>query len=108
MLDEIDFPEMSFDEVEVMTQPFRIGEIKGVMTTSNGIKSPGPDEFNFSFFKRFWDLIQGEVVTHVQPILRNFNSSTELFIVLYHNYSKGGCSPLNWGFPSYFPSWISL
>ncbi|MCI18531.1 cysteine-rich receptor-like protein kinase, partial [Trifolium medium] len=60
-LDGIDFKELSMDEVSVMSQPFRIEEIQEVLATSDGNKSPGPDGFNFSFFKRFWDIIQGEV-----------------------------------------------
>ncbi|MCI29558.1 RNA-directed DNA polymerase (Reverse transcriptase), partial [Trifolium medium] len=44
-----------------MTVPFTATEIKEVVSSSDGDKSPSPDGFNFAFFKRFWGLIKGEV-----------------------------------------------
>jgi hypothetical protein len=55
--------ELSLDEVPALTQPFRLEEIQDVVASSDGNKSPGPDDFNFSFYKKFWDLIKGELMT---------------------------------------------
>ncbi|GAU37373.1 hypothetical protein TSUD_22470 [Trifolium subterraneum] len=41
--------------------PFSAEEIKEVVVKSDGNKSPGPDGFNFAFFKSFWDLLKNEV-----------------------------------------------
>lgn len=32
-----------------------------MVLASDGLKCPGPDSFNFAFYKRFWDLLKGEV-----------------------------------------------
>jgi hypothetical protein len=44
-----------------LTRPFLLAEIEEVVLESDGNKSPGPDGFNFSFVKSFWNLIKGEV-----------------------------------------------
>jgi hypothetical protein len=62
-LDGIEFLELSLDEVSALTQPFRLEEIQDVVASSDGNKSSGPDGFNFSFYKKFWDLIKGELMT---------------------------------------------
>jgi hypothetical protein len=43
--------------------PFSEEEVRRVVLESDGSKSPGPDGFNFVFYKRFWDLLKGEVGT---------------------------------------------
>jgi hypothetical protein len=40
---------------------FSTEEIDNVVMESDGNKSPGPDGFNFSFFKEFWYLLKDEV-----------------------------------------------
>ena len=47
-------------EVAVLTAPFGDEEIRGVVA-SDGTKCPGSDGFNFVFYKRFWNLLQGDV-----------------------------------------------
>ncbi|MCI18229.1 transposon TX1 putative protein [Trifolium medium] len=49
------------DDVVMLSAPFSAAEINVVVASFDGNKSPGPDGFNFSFFKRFWDLIKREV-----------------------------------------------
>ena len=62
-----------------MAVPFSEEEIKRVVVESDGAKSPGPDGFNFSFYKRFWDLLKGEVgimfnqFFHYVTLLRSFS-----------------------------------
>jgi hypothetical protein len=52
------------EEDDVMlSASFSATEIRVVMATANGNKTPGPNDFNFSFFfKWFWDLIGGSGV----------------------------------------------
>jgi hypothetical protein len=44
-----------------LSRPFSTEEIDNVVMESDGNKSPGPDGFNFSFFKEFWYLLKDEV-----------------------------------------------
>ncbi|GAU48001.1 hypothetical protein TSUD_404780 [Trifolium subterraneum] len=60
-LDGIVFLGLLSHEVGGLTTPFSEVEIKEVVVNSDGNKSPGPGGFNFSFFKRFWDLLKDEV-----------------------------------------------
>ncbi|MCI77263.1 GPI transamidase component Gpi16 subunit, partial [Trifolium medium] len=55
------FQGLSPDEVLELTTPFSGAEIKEVVVNSDGNKSPGPDGFNFAFFKRFWDILKVDV-----------------------------------------------
>jgi len=59
--DGVPLPSLSEIDAETLTTPFNDGEIKRVVLESDGSKSPGPDGFNFSFYKKFWDLLKGEV-----------------------------------------------
>ncbi|MCI81422.1 transposon TX1 putative protein, partial [Trifolium medium] len=60
-LDGIVFQGVDPVEVLALTVPFTATEIEEVVLRSDGDKSPGPDGFNFAFFKRFWGLLKGEV-----------------------------------------------
>jgi hypothetical protein len=60
-LDGMVFQHLLEEDDDVLCGPFSFSEIELAVATSDGNKSPGPDGFNFSFFKRFWDLIKVEV-----------------------------------------------
>jgi hypothetical protein len=60
-LDGMTFHGLAEDNVVMLSTPFSTAEIEVVVATSDRNKSPGQDEFNFSFFKRFWDLIKEEM-----------------------------------------------
>jgi hypothetical protein len=60
-LDGMDFNSLADDDVAMLSAPFSALEIDDAVATSKGNKSPGPGGFNFSFSKRFWNLIKGEV-----------------------------------------------
>jgi hypothetical protein len=47
--------------VEDLTDCFSLEEITEVVKECDGSKSPRPDGFNFTFFKEFWDLLEGDV-----------------------------------------------
>ncbi|MCI28890.1 cysteine-rich receptor-like protein kinase, partial [Trifolium medium] len=60
-LDGMTFNCLAEEDVAILSASFSATEIEVAVAPSNGNKSPGPDGFNFSFFKRLWDLIKGEV-----------------------------------------------
>jgi hypothetical protein len=62
-LDGVPLPSISEGEAGSLIVPFTVEEIRRVVVESDGTKSPGPDGFNFSFYKRFWELVKGEVGT---------------------------------------------
>jgi len=59
---------------------FEDDEIREVVLASDGLKCPDPDDFNFAFYKRFWDLLKGEV----RMMFDQFYHST----TLPHNFSS--------------------
>jgi len=54
--DGVPLPCLSEVETGGLVVPFSDKEIRRVVLESDGAKSPGPDGFNFSFYKRFWEL----------------------------------------------------
>jgi hypothetical protein len=60
-LDGIDFPLLPREKVEELTAIFSMEEILEAVKNCDGSKSPGPDGFNFSFIKEFWDLMKVDV-----------------------------------------------
>ena len=60
-LDGVDFARLSLEENRGLIAPFSLLEIEEVIKSSDGSKSPGPDGFNFSFFKEFWYLLKHEI-----------------------------------------------
>ena len=79
-LDGVTFASLSKMDRGGMVVPFSDEENKTVVLESDGAKSPGPDGFNFSFYKRFWDLLKGEVgimlnqFFHYATLPRSFSS----------------------------------
>ncbi|GAU35310.1 hypothetical protein TSUD_389350 [Trifolium subterraneum] len=60
-LDGIEFQGFDPGEVLTLTVPFTPTKIEEVVLSSDGDKSPGPDGFNFAFFKMFWGLLKDDV-----------------------------------------------
>ena len=60
-LDGVDFASISNVDNISLVALFSLEEIELVVKESDGNKSPGPDGFNFAFFKQFWYLIKNEV-----------------------------------------------
>ncbi|GAU47706.1 hypothetical protein TSUD_177110 [Trifolium subterraneum] len=73
-LDGVDFLQLSNDEAMGLEAPFGVQEVVEVIELSDGNKSPGPDGFNFSFFKKFWGLIELEVM----GLFQEFHNSARL------------------------------
>ncbi|MCH90385.1 LINE-1 reverse transcriptase like, partial [Trifolium medium] len=46
-------------------------EVSDVIVDSDGNKSPGPNGFNFNFFKKFWDILKRDVMTFFDDFHKN-------------------------------------
>ncbi|MCI07890.1 LINE-1 reverse transcriptase like, partial [Trifolium medium] len=62
-LDGLMLPTISEGEVELLCRPFEESEIKDCIVNSDGNKSPGPDGFNFEFFKGCWEVVKEDLKT---------------------------------------------
>lgn len=49
-----------------LIQPFSMEEIKGVVMNMKENSAPGPNGFSVSFFKKFWDIIKGDMASMFQ------------------------------------------
>ncbi|MCH87544.1 transposon TX1 putative protein, partial [Trifolium medium] len=61
-LDGVDFKQLTANEASMLEVVFEESEVAGVIELSDGNKSPGPDGFNFSFFKNFWNILKKDVL----------------------------------------------
>jgi hypothetical protein len=48
-------------KIWVFVSLFLMEEIEEVVRHSDGNKSPGPNDFNFAFVKKFWELLKGDI-----------------------------------------------
>ncbi|GJR84790.1 RNA-directed DNA polymerase, eukaryota [Tanacetum coccineum] len=63
---DMDFPnKLSSDEIHDLERTFSKEEIKGAVWDCGLNKSPDPDGFTFGFYRRFWSLIEDDVVAAV-------------------------------------------
>jgi hypothetical protein len=62
-LEGINFPNLSADDVDQLERPFEEGEVKVVIVDSQNNKSPGPDGFNFEFFRGCWEVVRVDLMT---------------------------------------------
>jgi hypothetical protein len=73
-LDGVDFKQLSNDEARGLEVNFGVREVVEVIELSDGNKSPGPNGFNFSFFKKFWGLLEKEIMC----LFAEFHDSAKL------------------------------
>lgn len=71
VLDGIHFSQISKSDNAELVAPFLEEEIKEAVWSCKGDKSPGPDGFNFNFYKQFWGLVKVEVCAFVQEFFTN-------------------------------------
>jgi hypothetical protein len=81
-LDGITFSRLNGDQCEGLEGRFLDTEVWEVVADADGNKSPGPDGFNFNFFKKFWGLLKEEI------------------LLLFHDFHTSSRLPLS--FSSYF------
>ncbi|GJX71178.1 RNA-directed DNA polymerase, eukaryota [Tanacetum coccineum] len=69
---DMNFPnKLSIDQALQSKRPFTVEEIKGAVWGCGSNKSPGPDGFTFEFYRRYWGLIEDEVVVAVNYFFHN-------------------------------------
>ncbi|XP_077214052.1 uncharacterized protein LOC143848883 [Tasmannia lanceolata] len=52
---------LSPNQIEALSKPFSMDEIRETIFASDGSKAPGPDGFNGDFYKSFWYLIKENI-----------------------------------------------
>ncbi|CAJ2637811.1 unnamed protein product [Trifolium pratense] len=55
----------------ILTEPFTEEEVKEIIWSSDGNKSPGPDGFNFNFLKTCWSIVKSDVMNFVEEFFVN-------------------------------------
>ncbi|GJZ89687.1 hypothetical protein Tco_0661469 [Tanacetum coccineum] len=76
---DAEFPnKLSFEQQTDLEINITRDEIKKAVWDCGVDKSPGPDGFSFGFFRRYWSLLENDVV---EAVLYFFN---------YEKFSKGG------------------
>lgn len=53
-------------EKEVLIKPFGVEEVKGVVMEMKVNSAPGPNGFSVTFFQKFWDITQGDLMCMFQ------------------------------------------
>jgi len=61
-LDAVEFKSLSLDDNLSLLDGFTKKEIRDAVWQSEGLKSPGPDGFNFNFLKNSWEFLKDEFV----------------------------------------------
>ena len=74
-LDNIQFQQLSVEDNNMLTKCFDAIEIKKAVWGCGSSKSPGPDDFNFSFIKKFWDIIGKDIIHAVEHFYKFGNIS---------------------------------
>ena len=57
LLDNVPVPNINSEDNRALIKVIFMEEVKQVVWDCGSNKSPGPDGFNFSFFKEFWEII---------------------------------------------------
>lgn len=65
LLDGISFNQLDDENNSFLVEQFSEGEIRDAVWDCEGDKSSGPDSFNFTFLKTFWNTIKDEVCSFV-------------------------------------------
>jgi len=79
------FRKLSFGEAGNLTRPFSLEEVKQAIWDYDGLKSPVPDDINFDFIRKFWDVMKDDFMTILTEFHRNgklTNGLNSTFIAL--------------------------
>jgi exonuclease III len=61
-LNGIHFRSLSVEDNLLLMKAFTVEEVREVIWSSDGDKSPGPDGFNFKFLKVCWDIVKDDIM----------------------------------------------
>ncbi|PNX82415.1 cysteine-rich receptor-like protein kinase, partial [Trifolium pratense] len=67
----IDFNVLSADDNDLLLQPFSEEDVREVIWSCDGNKSPGPDGFNFNFLKECWATVKVDVMEFLNEFYHN-------------------------------------
>jgi exonuclease III len=70
-LQGIDFNSLSSEDNELLLAPFSEEEVKDVIFSCDGNKSPGPDGFNINFYKSCWPIVKHDVMAFMFEFYAN-------------------------------------
>jgi exonuclease III len=73
-LDGLTFPMIPVSDADFICRPFDETEIKECIVNSDGNKSPGPDGFNFEFYKNCWEVVKEDFIS----LFNEFHSNAKL------------------------------
>lgn len=65
-LDNVEFKALTEADNQLLIEPFKEEEIKEAIWNCDSSKSPGPDGVSFSFIKKYWELLENDVIGAVQ------------------------------------------
>lgn len=68
-LDELNFPQVSTEQNEVLEKPFTSEEVKAAVFSMKPDKAPGPDGMNPMFFQHFWPTLGDDVTQFINQCL---------------------------------------
>jgi hypothetical protein len=61
-LNGVQFQSLTTEDNTQLLAPFSCDEVREAIDSSDGNRCPGPDGFNFNFFKACWEIIKGDVM----------------------------------------------
>ncbi|CAL0305463.1 unnamed protein product [Lupinus luteus] len=85
-LDGIDIGCISGEDNKFLAARFEEIEIKEAVWNCEGDKSPGPDGFNFTFIKKFWEVMKNDIIVMVDDfyscgaLVRGCNASFTVLV----------------------------
>ncbi|XP_071727135.1 uncharacterized protein [Rutidosis leptorrhynchoides] len=62
-LEDLSYPSISASEVASLESPFSENEIFDVIKDCGSTKAPGPDGLNLQFYKLFWEITKGDLLS---------------------------------------------
>lgn len=91
LLDGITFRQLGDLQNRNLTAVFSVDEVEEAVLSCHGDKAPGPDGFNFSFIKIFWDVLKLDVWGMIEEFHGNAKLSkgiTSYFLALIPQCNK--------------------